>query len=187
MFSGPQPKPTALRLTDGGAGSVKLNDAEPVPQMVKPKPPSHLSPEAVKVWFELDDILHGMGLLTEADVLAYTQLCELEALRRECYQKIKDVGSTFPVRAKTPVEKRMPDGSMQLEYPVTYIAEFPHVAHYRRYCELLIKLMDRFGLNPASRSRIRVDRDNDLAPEEVMRARLLAEHERLKKPGAGSA
>lgn len=166
---GPPPKPTVLKLASGNPGGKKIDDREPVPPVPSscPDPPAHIAgdPEAVKVWRENARMLWRMGLLTEADIAEFARLCELEGMRRVCRRKIAELGTEYPILGK-PAKPGDPA-------PVKYIQEYPHAVQYRRLSDMVMKMGDRFGLTPASRTRIRADQEQTTDPLSEARRRLL--------------
>lgn len=75
---GPKPKPTALKVLDGTRAD-RINDLEPVypvPAGV-PEPPEWLESYSKSLWRRLAPLLHGQGILTEADLPAFENLCDL--------------------------------------------------------------------------------------------------------------
>lgn len=92
MGRGPH-KPTALRALEGGRSNSlqKPEDInEPKPAPVNPDPPKELGTQAKKIWKDLAPKLSKLGLLTEADVLAFTVVCHEAALIRFCLKELKE-------------------------------------------------------------------------------------------------
>jgi phage terminase small subunit len=75
---GPKPKPTAIKILEGTRAD-RINELEPVyplPDGV-PAPPGWLHEYGVEHWRELAPLLHGQGILTQADLPAFANLCDL--------------------------------------------------------------------------------------------------------------
>ena len=73
---GRKPKPTALKLIEGNPGQRPLNQNEPKPKPVAPKPPTWMSKGAKKIWKEYAPKLERLNLLTEVDGMAFANLCQ---------------------------------------------------------------------------------------------------------------
>lgn len=139
---GPPPKPTALKVLEGNPGKQKLNDSEPTPPALDavPKPPARLLKEAKTEWKRLAPTLVGLGLLTEADIPAFTELCQNYGYYLITDKKILDLGE----QGVTAMQKT----------PSGYVQQHPLLSLRRQYYELWRKGLLDFGLTPASRSRL---------------------------------
>ena len=73
-YSGPSPKPTAVRKVEGKPGKRPFNDREPQPDLVRPRMPRHLDKIARREWKQLCPMLERMGVLIEADGIALANL-----------------------------------------------------------------------------------------------------------------
>jgi P27 family predicted phage terminase small subunit len=73
---GPHPAPTALKRARG-VRSDRINASEPVPGGRVPSCPSHLSPEAQRLWRRLAPDLYRKGVLTIWDVELLAFFCDL--------------------------------------------------------------------------------------------------------------
>ena len=72
---GRKPQPTALKVLKGNPGRRPLNEDEPKPEVLLPRPPSHLSPVARREWKRTGTLLVEMGLMTNLDVAALAGYC----------------------------------------------------------------------------------------------------------------
>lgn len=144
---GPPPKPTALKVLEGNPGKQKLNLNEPQPPalIAVPKPPARLLKEAKAEWKKLAPALVGLGLLTEADVPAFTELCQNYGYYLVTDRKILDSGENGPIALQ-----KTPSG---------YVQQHPLLSLRRQYYELWRKGLLDFGLTPASRARLTTDND----------------------------
>jgi phage terminase small subunit len=73
---GPAPKPTAIRVLEGNAGKIAINEHEPEPLTGIPSRPVWLSERAEQHWDELVPQLDYMRVLTQADMTALGLLCD---------------------------------------------------------------------------------------------------------------
>lgn len=137
---GMPPKPTAIRLLEGNAGGVKINQFEPKPRAVDwlPQPPPEIvaDPDALDTWYELGPRLIDLGVLTEIDVGAFVILCLAKSqylrLSRRAEELLSDPGMAV-----------VAGRSLSSAFRLTHEA----FARYRG-------MMQDFGLTPASRSRV---------------------------------
>ena len=75
---GRKPKPHALKLL-GGTAKPGAEPEIALPLAEDGTPPNWLTePDAIEVWDRLYHLLSGLGVLTEGDVDALAQLCDLQ-------------------------------------------------------------------------------------------------------------
>lgn len=142
---GPAPKPTALKVLEGNPGKQKLqNTGEPMPPVLDavPKPPTRLLKEAKAEWKRLAPTLVSLGLLTEADVTAFAELCQNYGYYLITDKKILDLGD-----AGVTAMQKTPSG---------YVQQHPLLSLRRQYYDQWRKGLLDFGLTPASRARLTV-------------------------------
>ena len=68
--------PTELKKQRGTLRKDRLNENEPKLPSVIPPIPTWLSEDGQKAFSELSNLLHDMSVLTQADELALTLLCD---------------------------------------------------------------------------------------------------------------
>ena len=136
--SGRKHQPTAL-LKLHGSPAAKTRPDEPKPPTVSTlKRPAGLTQAAGRKWSQMVKLLSQVpGLLTIVDAESLQQYCELWSVQRDALAYCKANGwETETARGTGPS---------------------PAAGRYFRATDALVKLQDRFGLNPASRSTIRTD------------------------------
>jgi len=136
--SGRKHQPTAV-LKLHGSPAAKTRPDEPKPPTVSTlKRPAGLTQAAGRKWSQMIKLLSQVpGLLTIVDAESLQQYCELWSVQRDALAYCKDHGwETSTARGMGPS---------------------PAANRYFRATDALVKLQDRFGLNPASRSTIRTD------------------------------
>lgn len=140
--SGRRAKPTALKLLEG-VRQDRINADEPVvPVALPPKP--NLSPGAVPHWDALAPQLVALGILTNLDgVGALAQLCELLATRDQIV--VRKSQKSFRLTIK--------DRGVEKENPV--------ITMERRVAQQLPRYLAMFGMEPSSRSRLRVPKPTE--------------------------
>ena len=132
---GRKPKPTALKQLEGNPGKRPLNTAEPVPPKGTLKCPVWLEPEAKKEWKRLAPSLEAMGVLTMADLTAFSGYCQAYARWKEAEEFITQHGSIF-------------------QTPSGYVQQVPQVSIAQQNLKIMQSFCSEFGLTPACRSRI---------------------------------
>ena len=146
---GRPPKPTALKLIAGTAnkhGPAGRNDREPEPLQLQAgdlEPPAHLDARSGDVWREVAPMLWRVKVLTEADLISLEMLCDAVADYRFARQRR---GDAF-------VATSGKSGSEMLSQ---------WLVAQQMSSKRAESFMCRFGMDPASRSRLMVDRQPDL-------------------------
>ena len=92
IMRGRKPTPTHLKLVKGNPGRRPLNDCEPAPRKMMPKPPADLSGDARDEWARVAPELYRVGLLTSLDRSALAAYCQLYARWREAERGIAEGG-----------------------------------------------------------------------------------------------
>lgn len=140
-------KPSALKLIAGTDRADRRNGNEPEPLLLNDlEPPPHLSERSAAVWRELAPTLRRNQVLTEMDALALELLCDSVADYRLARAERGDSLTTYSSK-----------GSQMLDQLLV-----AQQACAKR-CEAL---MSKFGMDPASRSRVMVNPQADLFASE---------------------
>ena len=143
---GRRPKPTHLKIVSGNPGKRALNKREPKPRREIPPCPTHLNDASKVAWRRLAEMLHRIGILTEADALALERLCDCYADILACRELIGRDGRTY-----TTVTAQ---GD-------TLIKGNPAVAQLRAADAQFKSYLVEFGLTPAARSKVQVADDDE--------------------------
>ncbi len=149
MTSGPPPTPTNLRILRGNPGKRPLNENEPKPAKRQriPSPPDGLGEIGAKEWRRLGPQLTKLGLLTDLDLVAFQMYCSTY----ERWVTAVKLSNEIPLVTT-------PGGVVRVN---------PMTAQANRLHYMLNQSLARFGMDPASRSRIAVDpsdrQDDELA------------------------
>jgi len=155
--SGRRPKPTALRKLGGNAGKRKLNDAEPEPVLGVPEMPPGLGKVAAAEWKSIVPELMQLGVLSKIDGKALAAYCH-------CYARW--------FQAERDVEKY----GVIIEEPILLMGEATDYVRLKKnpacnVSESAMKGMKsflvEFGMTPAARSRIRIDKAKEADPFEA--------------------
>lgn len=138
---GRKPKPTELKRLQGNPGKRPLNEAEPQPEGVAKMPhglKTHY-PQLAKRWEELAAVLEPLGLLTEADGLAFRLLLQHYQFALEAAVELREAGSLT----------RMDENGVERKHPLLQI--------FRDNSNMYRMWAAEFGLTPSSRARLKVD------------------------------
>ena len=151
---GPAPKPTALRLVEGGgklrAVYRRRAKGEPRPREALGEPPAYFKRDQLQVWFRLEAGAPA-GLLTAVDREIFEAFVVITAAREKlCKQFLED-------NRKILIES--PDDKNRLILD-------PYLREYRRFSEQLRVLAQDLGFTPAARTRITLPEGD--APEDLL-------------------
>jgi P27 family predicted phage terminase small subunit len=145
---GPPPKPTALKLLHGETRPSVVNYNEPVPPDEEVVPPEGMSDEALKVWYSMSAGLIRAGVLHPWDNLAYAEFCEAAVTAREAQRWLDEEGEVID----TPITDR--NGNISGHRSVVN----PWWKVRREASTAIFAGAARFGLTPADRTRIQVEK-----------------------------
>ncbi len=152
--TGRPPKPTALHVLNGNPSKKKdlgKNEPMPTPVVTIPAPPEWLHAHGKIMWERLSPELYRLGLLTQADLEAFTAACNSWGVYVECQEHIRLNGLTYKYTNKG-------GGVNDVERPEVRIGQ-KSLDQFRALCS-------EFGLTPAARTRIEVKADNGKDPME---------------------
>lgn len=136
---GRRPLPTELKRLSGNPGRRKLNENEPKPDAGEPEVPKHLNRAARREWARIVAELRAMSLLTRADGDAIAMYCDVYARWAEASKKLDREGLIVFT----------PNG-----YPV----QSPYIGIANKCLVQMKALLVEFGMTPASRSKIVVQK-----------------------------
>jgi len=122
-------------MLEGNPGKRPINANEPIPPNGIVKCPTWLLPEAKKEWKRLATSLEAMGVLTVADLMAFSGYCQAYARWREAEEFITQHSSIF----------KTPSG---------YVQQVPQVSIAQQNLKIMQSFCTEFGLTPACRARI---------------------------------
>jgi len=140
-------KPTALKKFLGNPGKRKLNDKEPAAPKGVPEMPRFLTIEARAEWKRIVPILCNMGLLTVADGKALAAYCSAYAQLAKAEAAIEKYGILLAT-----LDQITGVGELKVNPAVRVKSDA-----LRQMKSFLIE----FGLTPASRSKLKINADND--------------------------
>jgi len=142
QMAGRRPKPTAIKKNEGNPGKRKLSKLEPRPAQGEPDRPKHLVGEAKREWERIVPELLDMGVLTKVDRVALCAYCQCYADWCAAKKEVKKFGRIL----------KAPSG-----YPVVN----PSIGIANTAMREMRAFLIEFGLTPASRTRLKVEKPED--------------------------
>lgn len=162
MQTGRKPKPTRLKQLEGNPGKRELSEKEPEPQLGIPSCPAFIKGAGRKEWKRITGELYTLGLLTSIDraalagyCLAWGQLEEVEqelGRMKKAYRdlaRLKKRNKSLDIQASNGMIRMTSHGNAVME-PLLFIR--------KQAIETMHKFLVEFGMTPASRSRIEVEK-----------------------------
>ena len=131
--------PTELKKQRGTLRKDSLNPNEPKLPCIIPPIPTWLSEDGQKAFAELSTLLHDMSVLTQADELALTMLCDSYSEYKKAKEIVNELGSTMEVTSRE-------GNSKSVIRPEVQIANQSFVR--------VFQLLKEFGLTPSSRAKV---------------------------------
>ncbi len=139
----PRPrKPTPLKILDGSNKKNPTPKDEPIYDPSIPEPPEHLTDYALEEWERISKMLYPLGLLTDADRAAMAGYCQSYGRWRLAEEQLQ----------KTP--------GLVIETQSGNLIQNPLVGIANKAMEHMRKFITLFGLSPADRTRVSVDKQN---------------------------
>lgn len=142
MTRGRTPKPTAVKKLQGNPGKRPLSHDEPKVAGTLPRCPSHLDAEAKREWRRIAKELHRLGILDGIDRHALAAFCKCWSLWVKAEQQL--AGEDLVV---------MSDKGNLYQNPIVGVA--------RQAMKDMVDMAREFGMTPASRTRIKVDKGEE--------------------------
>jgi P27 family predicted phage terminase small subunit len=134
---GRKAKPTVLKILEGNPGKRPLNAEEPRPRRCIPRRPDHLDILATKEWKRITRELDLAGLLTDCDRAVVAAYCQCWSRWVKAERMVQQTGEVLKGEA----------GYYQN----------PYLAVANRALDQMQRLAAQLGLDPTSRSRLRVE------------------------------
>jgi len=131
--------PTEIKRQRGTLRDDRMNPNEPQSPLNIPPVPTWLSEDGQKSFFELSIMLHDMSVLTQADELSLTLLCDAYGDYKQAKEIINTLGPTQDVTSREGHTK-------SIQRPEVIIANQAFVR--------VFQLLKEFGLTPSSRAKV---------------------------------
>jgi len=142
--------PTELKKQRGTLRKDRMNENEPKLPSVIPPIPTWLSEDGQKAFSELSNLLHDMSVLTQADELALTLLCDAYSEYKRAKEVVNELGATMEVTSRE-------GNSKSVIRPEVQIANQSFVR--------VFQLLKEFGLTPSSRAKVNAIENQGNTPD----------------------
>lgn len=154
-MAGRPAKPTKLKELSGNPGKRSLNKSEPKPPVKAPTCPRHIQGEARREWNRITKQLMTLGLLTEVDRAALAAYCQCWARWVQAEEAMRD-----------------PEHRMVTLTDSGYPVVTPWIGVANNAMKQMLRYLTEFGMTPASRSRVTVNKETEVDPyEEFLRGK----------------
>ena len=142
--------PTEVKKQRGTLRQDRANPNEPQLSPTKPPIPTWLSDDGQKAFVELSNLLFDMSVLTEADSLSLTLLCDSYSEYKKAKEIVNELGSTMEVVSRE-------GNSKSVIRPEVQIANQSFVR--------VFQLLKEFGLTPSSRAKVNAIENSSNTPD----------------------
>ena len=158
-----RPLPTALKVLKGNPGKRPLNDAEPQPDKTMPEMPKGMGLIARREWKRMAAQLYLVGLLTIVDgqaLKAFCLACEAAELaykeftREPYFDRPKLNKFEEPIMYTDPIDGKLKTFMERKVNPAFHV--------YSSMEKQKKSFLVEFGMSPASRSRLKIDKPKQL-------------------------
>lgn len=142
--------PTKIKRLHGDIHKERWNKKEPIPESAIPSCPDKLDGAAKYEWKRITKELFQLGILSRIDRADLAAYCSSYARWMECEDKIKELKTKNP-------------DSLGVLYKTTNgnLIISPLLSVLKGEREACHKFLVEFGMTPASRTRINVEKKND--------------------------
>jgi len=174
MVRGPAKKPTELKKLEGNPGKRPLPLNEPKPAAFLPACPAFIKGAGRREWNSLAPELYQLGLLTRLDRAALGAYCSSYGLWVEAEHEIARIRRAYrdmlKLRKKNPNIKLPSNGMVSITSNGNSIME-PLLSVRKQALEQMKSFLVEFGMTPASRTRIVVEKYGEKDPmDELLEA-----------------
>ena len=142
--------PTEIKRQRGTLRNDRTNPNEPQSPLNIPPVPTWLSEEGQKSFVELSTLLHDMSVLTQADEVSLTLLCDAYGDYKQAKEVINTLGPTQDVTSREGHTK-------SIQRPEVVIANQAFVR--------VFQLLKEFGLTPSSRAKVNAIENQGKTPD----------------------
>jgi P27 family predicted phage terminase small subunit len=175
--AGRRPLPTALKELAGNPGHRPLNDAEAKPEPRAPEMPKGMCAAARREWGNIVPLLLKLGLLTRIDGKALAAYCDSYAHWEQARKDIKKYGLVIQspkcdklgnvIMVSGDGSEILDEESGTVRKRILYeLKANPAVSIYNTFAKLMKAYLIEFGLTPASRSKLKIEKPADSDPME---------------------
>ena len=142
--------PTEIKRQRGTLRDDRTNPNEPQSPLAIPPVPTWLSEEGQKSFIELSTLLHDMSVLTQADEVSLTLLCDAYGDYKQAKEVINTLGPTQDVTSREGHTKSI---------------QRPEVLIANQAFTRVFQLLKEFGLTPSSRAKVNAIENQGKTPD----------------------
>lgn len=142
--------PTEIKRQRGTLRDDRTNPNEPQSPLAIPPVPTWLSEEGQKSFVELSTLLHDMSVLTQADEVSLTLLCDAYGDYKQAKEVINTLGPTQDVTSREGHTKSI---------------QRPEVLIANQAFTRVFQLLKEFGLTPSSRAKVNAIENQGKTPD----------------------
>jgi len=142
--------PTEIKRQRGTLRDDRTNPNEPQSPLAIPPVPTWLSEEGQKSFVELSTLLHDMSVLTQADEVSLTLLCDAYGDYKQAKEVINKLGPTQDVTSREGHTKSI---------------QRPEVLIANQAFTRVFQLLKEFGLTPSSRAKVNAIENQGKTPD----------------------
>lgn len=160
-MAGRRPKPLAIHQLNGNPSHFSQADLkgaeQPKPDLVRPEMPKGMPKAARREWRRIVPLLENIGVLSNVDGLALAEYCRAHALIEQAQKEIDKHGLIFVTHYESK------DGDIV----IGDIKQNPACAVLSTQQKVMKAFLIEFGLTPASRAKLKIQRPSDKDPMEA--------------------
>lgn len=149
MPAGRKPLPTNLKVVTGRNRPDRGSQDEPQPEVARVDPPAFLSEPALLEWSRVCEELFNLGILSNLDRAALAAYCTAYG---------RWVSAEEAIRLSAQEEGATDKSGLTIKTASGNIIQNPLVGAANRAMGDMIKFASEFGMTPAARSRISVEK-----------------------------
>jgi len=162
MKTGPAPKPTNLKTLEGNPGKRQISRKEPQPRPEMTTCPPFIKGAGRQEWKRITKYLYPLQLLTGLDRAALAGYCSSWGLWVEAEQELarlrREYAALAELQKKNPKMKITASNGMVVMTSNGNAIMEPMLSVRKQAMEQMHKFLVEFGMTPASRSRIEVQK-----------------------------
>lgn len=163
-MAGRRPVPTALKILRGNPGRRPLNEHEPALAPGAPEKPKGLGTIASREWDFIVPALIEIGVLTQIDGKSLVEYCKAAELSELAYKDMRKNG----LMIDEPVLDNANQPIMYGEKILIKHKANPAVSAWKLATGVMKSYLIEFGLTPASRAKLKIERPKEADPLEDM-------------------
>lgn len=143
--AGRPPNPIGLHVVDKAHAHRYKDIDELKPKKSRPKAPEYLSPRSKRIFDEFVDRLNDLGIVSETDLEIYIMYANNQEELEYLEDFLRKNGHSYAAEGL---------------HTTTY-KKYPESEVYKQCKDLKFKILSEFGLTPASRKRVKIEKQKE--------------------------